>query len=100
MNYANESAAPSSGPACWPHPFLSDSLQLGFSESVSISLPRYRAAFTSSAIRPAQSSWSSALKVQRPPSPSAVNIALRVLAPMAERPFSNPPSRFPATKWR
>ena len=100
MNYANESAAPFSGPACWPRPSLSDLLEVGFSESVSISLPRYRAAFTSSATRPAQSSWSSALKVQRPPSRSAVNIALRVLAPMAERLFSSPPSRFLATKSR
>ena len=73
-NYANESAAPYSGPVCWPRPSLSDSWQVGFPESVSISLPPCRAAFTSSAIRPTQILWSSARKVHQPPSPSAVNL--------------------------
>ena len=65
-----------------------------------ISLPPYRLASTSPAIRQAQTLWSSARKEQRPPSPSSVNIAPQGLAPMAERRFSNQPSHFPATKSR
>ncbi len=97
MNYTNDYGAPFSGPACWPLLSFSDSLRAGFSGSVSISLRHCRGAFTSPANRPAQTSWSFARKEQRPPSPSAVNIALRGLALMAEHLFSNPPSHFRAT---
>ena len=100
MNYTNDYGAPFSGPACWPLLSFSDSLRAGFSGSVSISLRHCRGAFTSPANRPVQTSWSFARKEQRPPSPSAVNIALRGLALMAERLFSNPPLHFRATWWR
>ena len=100
MNYTNDYGAPFSGPACWPLPSFSDSLRAGFSASALISPPRSRAAFTLAAIHPAQVLWSSARKEQRPPSPSAVNIALRGLALMAEHLFLNPPSHFRATSLR
>ena len=100
MNYTSDYVAPFSGPACWPLLSFSDSLRAGFSASVSVSLRHCRGAFTSPANRPAQTSWSFARKEQRPPFPSAVNIALRGLALMAERLFSNPPLHFRATWWR
>ena len=100
MNYANDSAVLSSGLACWPRPSVSASLRGGSLESGLMLLRPSRSAFTSPAIRPMQILLSSAHKEKRRPSRSAVSIALRGLAPMAERLFSNPPSHFPATKYR
>src|ERR1700730_16114209 len=100
MNYVNDSDAPFCGPACWLLPSFSDSLQAGFSASVLTSLHRFRAVFTSPAIRPVRILWSSVRKEQRHPSPSAVNIALPELPPMVEHLFSTPPLHFPATRYR
>jgi hypothetical protein len=100
MNYSNDSDAQFSGPSCLPLPSSSGLLRAGFSASALILLPRYRLGSTSRAVRQTQNLWSSARKETRPLSPSAANIAPRGLARMAERRFSNLPSRLPATKWR
>src|SRR5580692_7522071 len=100
MNYVNDSAALFSGLACWPRPSLSDSLQAGFLASVLISHRPFRSAYTSPAVRGTQILSSSVRKERQQPFPSAVNIALRGFAQMAERLFSNLSSHFQATKSR
>src|SRR5258708_18013522 len=100
MNYTIDSAAQFSGPACSDLPSFSALLQAGFSASALISHPHYRLASTSPAIRQTQTLLSSARKETQPISRSPANIAPQVLAPMAERRFSNHPSHFPETKSR
>src|SRR5882762_2846697 len=100
MNYTNDSVVQFSGPAFWDLPSFLALLRAGFSASALISHPHYRLASTSPAIRQTQNSLSSARKEKRPTSPLSANTAPQGLAPMAERRFSNPPSRLPATKWK
>jgi len=100
MNYTIDSASQFSGPACWDLPSFSGLLRAGFSASALISLPHYRLASTSPAIRQTQNLLSSARKETRLISRSPANIAPQELAPMAARRFSNQASRFPETKWR
>jgi len=100
VNYTNGSAAQFSGLACSPPPSFLGLSRAGFSAYGLISLRRYRLGSTSPAVRQTQTLWSSARKEQRRPSLSAVNTALRGLAPMGELPFSSQPSRFPATRSR
>src|ERR1700676_5554343 len=99
MNYTIDSAAQFSEPACWDLPSFSGLLRAGFSASALISLPHYRLASTSQAIRQTQNLLSSARKEPRPISRSPANIALQGLAPMEERRFSNQASHFPEPRW-
>ena len=68
--------------------------------SVLISHRPFRSASTSPAVHWTQILSSSVRKGRQQPFPLAVNIALRGLAPMAERLFSNQPSHFPETTSR